>query len=1012
MPSPTREATRPPERAPEPPRVRTAPAPSPAGGLPTPVASAISTSLGVDVSPVRVHADGNAATATSMFGARALTIGSHIFLGARERASDVALMAHEVAHVAQQRGAPRVQLWNRAVTDPCEREAHGAAAAVLARRPFTVRERTQPRIQRFGISDLLDWFADKANNIPGYRMFTIIIGVNPINGARVERTGANILRAAVEFIPGGHLIVEALDKYGVFEKAGAWLERQVATLGMTARMFIDALHEFIDSLGWRDIFHPGRVWDRAKEIFLRPIRRLIDFFVGLVKGILELIKQAILKPLAKLAEGTPAWDLLLQVLGQNPITGEPVPRSADKLIGGFMKLIRQEEIWNNIKRANAIPRAFDWFRGALSGLLAFVAQIPRMFLDALRSLEIADIVLLPRAFVKVGRAFVGIAGRFFSWAVQQVLGLLQIIFEVVAPAVVPYIRKAAGAFNGILRNPVRFLGNLVRTGRQGFDNFRKNFLGHLRKSLIDWLTGTLSGAGVYIPQAFELKEIVKFVLSVLGLTWHSVRSKLLKLIPEPALKAIETGLDIVVTLVREGPAAAWEKIKESLSNLKEMVIEQVMSFVKGTIVEQAITKLLSLLSPVGAFIQAVIGIYNTIMFFIERLRQIAQVVASFIDSIAAIASGAVGAAAARVESTLAGFLTTVISFLARFAGLGNVSDMIKKVVDRIRTPIDNALDRVVDWIISIGRRIGRFFAQVVGGGKPTTDARTEQQKQQDVEAAVREAQALLSARDATPESVTRALPALKAKYHLTSAALEQVAPNEYDVLVVINPRATTTKKKFDPSSVKKGDMIRVKFVKEGFLERRDHFDEDKYRFVPADVTDVQGTTIFYTTRRSKVSGRVEVATYEQAWIRILPGTSYAIDEAWQKIKDLGVWANFNDARQVLNWRRHKQFSNPGGHQWEHIVEQTKGGGEHSVANLALTTETLNQEFNVFFGRAHGTFDGLPSTDGKPLRDFLTGKSKELWREWKLRAYSIFGVRIARKSVGIDGEKRGDYQVLE
>jgi hypothetical protein len=646
-----------------------------------------------------------------MFGARALTIGSHVFLGARERASDISLMAHEVAHVVQQQGAPRVQLWSRSSTDPFEREAHRAAAAVVARRPFTVLARTQPRIQRLGISDLLDWFADKANNIPGYRMFTIIIGVNPINGAKVARTGANVLRAAVEFIPGGHLIVEALEKYGVFEKAGAWLERQVATLGMTGRMFIDALKEFIDSLGWRDIFHPGRVWDRAKEIFLRPIRKLIDFFVGLVKGILELIKQAILKPLAKLAEGTPAWDLLLQVLGQNPITGEPVPRSADKLIGGFMKLIKQEELWNNIKRANAIPRAFAWFRGALSGLLAFVTQIPKMFLDALRSLEIADIVLLPRAFVKVGRAFAGIAGRFFSWAVQQVLSLLQIVFEVVAPAAVPYIRKAAGAFNDILRNPVRFLGNLVRAGRQGFDNFRKNFLGHLRKSLIDWLTGTLSGAGVYIPQAFELKEIVKFVLSVLGLTWQNIRGKLLRLIPEPALKAIETGLDIVVTLVREGPAAAWEKIKESLSNLKEMVIEQVMSFVKGTIVEQAITKLLSLLSPVGAFIQAIIGIYNTIMFFIERARQIAQVVASFIDSIAAIASGAVDAAAARVEATLAGFLTTVISFLARFAGLGNVSDMVKKVVDKIRAPIDKALDRVVDWIISIAKRIGRFIMQ-------------------------------------------------------------------------------------------------------------------------------------------------------------------------------------------------------------------------------------------------------------------------------------------------------------
>src|SRR5204862_1638857 len=140
--------------------------------------------------------------------------------------------------------------------------------------------------------------------------------------------------------------------------------------------FIDALNQFIDSLGWSDIFHPGDVWDRAKEIFLAPIRRLIDFFKGLVTGILTLIKEAILKPLAKLAEGTPAWDLLLQVLGQNPITSEPVPQSPDKLIGGFMKLIHQEEIWENIKRANAISRVFQWFRRALSGLLAFVTQIP------------------------------------------------------------------------------------------------------------------------------------------------------------------------------------------------------------------------------------------------------------------------------------------------------------------------------------------------------------------------------------------------------------------------------------------------------------------------------------------------------------------------------------------------------------------------------------------------------------------------------------------------------------
>ena len=45
---------------------------------------------------------------------------------------------------------------------------------------------------------------------------------------------------------------------------------------------------FLDSLGWRDIFHLGGVWDRAKRIFTEPIDRLIDFGKGLVAGIIEL----------------------------------------------------------------------------------------------------------------------------------------------------------------------------------------------------------------------------------------------------------------------------------------------------------------------------------------------------------------------------------------------------------------------------------------------------------------------------------------------------------------------------------------------------------------------------------------------------------------------------------------------------------------------------------------------------------------------------------------------------
>ena len=148
-----------------------------------------------------------------------------------------------------------------------------------------------------------------------------------------------------------------------------------------------------------------------------------------------------------------------------------------------------------------------------------------------------------------------------------------------------------------------------------------------------------------------------------------------------------------------------------LTNLREMVIEQVMEFVRSRVVQAAVTRLLSLLSPAGAFIQAIIAIYNTVMFFVERLRQIAQVAASFIDSLATIAAGTIAPAANRVEQTMAGLLTLVISFLARIAGLGRVADAVTNVINRIRAPIDRALDRVVAWIVTQARRVGRFIAQ-------------------------------------------------------------------------------------------------------------------------------------------------------------------------------------------------------------------------------------------------------------------------------------------------------------
>jgi hypothetical protein len=653
--------------------------------------------FGADFSGVRIHTDRTAAQMNNALGSYAFAYNNNIYFnqGQFQPATTAGkrLLAHELTHVVQQ----------------------GAAVQRMSIPQISQRPPPGNAIQGLGVQDVLDYFADKANNIPGFSLLTFIIGVNPINWRDVPRTPVNLFRGIIGLIPGGNLIFEALQNHGILDQVGNWMMGKFSELGMAASLFGDAIDRFIDSLSWTDIFDLGDVWNRAKRIFTEPIDRIISFITGLIRDIIKFIKDAILRPLARLAEGTRAYDLLKAVLGQDPITGDPVPRTPDTLIGGFMKLIGQEEIWENIKKGNAIARAWAWFQQALSGLMGFVRQIPTVFVRALTSLELMDIVLVPRAFAKVASVFGGFIMDFMRWAGNTIWDLLEIIFSVVAPGAMPYLKRAAGTFRTILQDPIGFIRNLVRAGIMGFRQFASRFLTHLKNSLIQWITGAMSGANIYIPQSLTVMEIIKFVLSILGLTWQNIRQKLVRAVGEPVVLAMETTFDIVKTLVTQGPAAAWDKILEAISNIQQMVMQGIMEFVSTRIVQAAITRLLTSLNPAGAFIQAIIAIYNTIMFFIERLRQISQVAVSFINSISAIASGNLAAAANRVEQTMAGTLTLVISFLARLVGLGRVSDAITNVINRIRQPIDRALDRVIEWIISTARRLGRFVVQTVGG---------------------------------------------------------------------------------------------------------------------------------------------------------------------------------------------------------------------------------------------------------------------------------------------------------
>jgi hypothetical protein len=733
-------------------------------------------SFATNLGAVRVHGNAGAAATADRLGTKAFAYGPNIVLGSRGRATDLGLMAHETAHTIQQGGNRRLQRFTRHSGDAHESEARRASAGVVSGQRFAVTGRTNGSRVQGDLGDWLpdlpnplDWIAGKANLIPGFRMFTIILGVNPINMSAVDSSPANILRALIEIMPGGGLVTEALDNSGVFEKVAAWGVQQVKALGLVGSAIKEAVTAFIAETELTELVtNPGGVWARGERIFTEPIKRIKSFAEGLVDGIIQFVKDAILKPLAVLASKTKGWDLLVAVLGTNPITGESVTPSAEVLIGGFMKLIGEEEVWARIQKTGAIGRCWDWFQSTMKALVGFVKQIPDLAIAAFKSLELWDIVLVPRALIKVGAVFANFLGDFFSWAGSAMWNLLEIVFDVVSPGAWGYIQKTGAALKSILKNPLPFVGNLVKAAKLGFQRFSGNFLTHLKAGLIEWLTGSLPG--VYIPKAISLPEVGKFALSVLGITWAQIRGKIVKALGpsgEKIMAGLEVAFDVIKALVTGGPAAAWEVIKDKLTALKDQVIGGITSMVVEIVVTKAVPKLIAMFVPGAGFISALISIYETIMVFVDKISKIIQVVTGFINSIVAIANGVIDAAAAKVESVLAGLLSLAISFLAGFAGLGKVADKVMGVVKKVQTAVDKALDAAIAWIIGKAKALfGKLF-----GGKDKKDDRTDAEKKRDKLAAIEAAEKLAAAKGFNEEKVRGKLGSIKSKYKLLTLDL-------------------------------------------------------------------------------------------------------------------------------------------------------------------------------------------------------------------------------------------------
>ncbi|GGS05643.1 eCIS core domain-containing protein [Deinococcus sedimenti] len=450
--------------------------------------------------------------------------------------------------------------------------------------------------------------------------------------------------------------------------------------------------------------------------------------LGLQRQVMPTLQRSFLgDQISGLAGQIPGYRELCLAFGRDLVTGKTLAQNPNAILDALAKLVPGpfQDMLRAVRGQNLIPKAWAWFQGelgklqlgqALTEVKAAVTKFPP-------DLGVAKSALPRRAD--------GLK-RLVSGAARHLAGIALTAIEAglgpVGKKVMGLLRQSGDVVMQVLRDPAKFARNLLRALTQGFTQFRNNAGRWLKDGLGTWLTGA---SGIQFPATLDLKGVFLTALSVMGLTYHALRGRLVKELGpggEQKVALAEKAGGALATLTK-GLHQAPE-VKGQQGAIGQGVVDSLKKEVTTSLMTAGAAKVASLLVPGGAFVQALLTAFSGVQTLISQGSQIMGVILNALGSVQAIAAGQVAAAAGFVERTIGGSIPIVLTFLGRLVGLGNIGTRIRNTVKKLRTRLDATIDKLIG---RVRKAIGQAkttapatgarpaSGDLIPGGVPNTD---------------------------------------------------------------------------------------------------------------------------------------------------------------------------------------------------------------------------------------------------------------------------------------------------
>lgn len=586
-------------------------------------------------------------------------------------------------------------------------------------------------VKEFLLQKIVDFIKE---NTTAYPLLTVILGEDPVTKQQVDRNGTNVLNALLEL--GGEEGVAQrtqMQETGTFQKVAGYIDEGIAVFGDLYDSIVQNFSRIWDMVTIDALMDPVETFRSIYNIFAEPINRVLDFVIRVGREILKLVKEVLMQRLSAWARTVRGYALVTVIIGKDPFTDEAVPFTMENVIKGFFSLMEGgEEQYNQLKESGAIDRTVAKITAAVNRLNMTPAAIVQLFIDLWNSFSINDLMDPIGCFRRILARFGEPIGRLIAFVIEIVKIVIEAILIVMNfpfDLINNIITRAMAAFERIKRDPVAFLKNLLRAIKQGFIQFFDHILQHLIQGLVGWLMSELRDAGVPELTDLSLRGVIAWVLQVLGISMEKIWEKLAahpRIGPQRVarIRSMINTLEGIWTFIKDvqerGMAAIWDKIQEQLSNLWNTILDAVKNWVMEQIINRITARLLSMLDPTGimAVVNSAIAIYSAIQSFMKYLREMLEVVNSFVNGVADIAEGNVTTAANYMERTMARAMPVVIGFLANQVGLSGIGRRVGEMIERAREMVDQALTWLVNRAVDTGMNlIDRLMGR--GGESPS-----------------------------------------------------------------------------------------------------------------------------------------------------------------------------------------------------------------------------------------------------------------------------------------------------